>query len=121
MRENNARKKVRVNHDGTSFSLLISIDVLKLNNDKFDQFTKKMIFENLQMSQPENYEGIYFKTHDEYVKYMKSKYTTKVDPLNLDQIYSKLNPEFPRYKRDTGSKLIKTLRVTSDEYKGFEK
>jgi len=98
-----------------------SKDVLKANNDKFDQFLKKMIQENLEMSYPENYEGIYFKTHEEYVKFMKSKYTTKVDAIDLDAMYTKLGATYPRYYRKTSSNLIKSLGATTAEEKGFAK
>ncbi|CAI2360373.1 unnamed protein product [Moneuplotes crassus] len=98
-----------------------SRDRLKMNNDKFDQFLKRMIKENLEMSYPENYEGIYFKTHDEYVKYMKSKYTTKVDTIDLDSMYQKLGATYPRYYRMTSSNLIKSLGVSDTEQKNFTK
>lgn len=111
MRENNARKIEKTK----------AADVLKSNNDKFDKFMKKMIDENLEMSHPENYEGIYFKTHDEYVKFMKSKYTTKVDAIDLDVLYQKLGATYPRYVRSTDTNMIKSLRVTAAEYKAFEK
>ena len=111
MREANSQKIIKPK----------SSDILKVPNDKFDKYSKKMIKENLEMSHPENYEGIYFKTHDEYVKFMKSKYTAKVDTIDLDSLYSDLEATFPRYLRDTGTKLIKSLRITPDEYKGFEK
>ena len=111
MREENARR----------FKKVKSTDVLRMHNDKFDKFTKKLIYENLEISKPENFEGVYFKTHDDYVKYMKRKHTSRVDTLNLDQLYEKLGATYPRYKRDTMSRLIKSLRVTPDEYKVFEK
>lgn len=80
-----------------------------------------MINENLAMSHSENYEGVYFKTNDDYVKFMKSKYTTKVETIDVDSLYQKLGATYPRYKRDTSTKLIKSLRISNDEYKGFEK
>lgn len=89
--------------------------------DKFDKLTRKMIRDKLDMNHPNNYEGIYFKTHDEYVKYMKSKYTTKIDTIDIDSLHENLGCTYPRYSRDTSTKLIKSLRVTADEYKGFEK
>ena len=91
------------------------------SNDEFDKFTRKMINENIQMSNPESYEGIYFKSNQEYVKYMKSKHTAKVETLNIDKLCQKLSATFPRFKRDTTSRLIKTLKIDSDEYKGYEK
>ena len=97
-----------------------STDVLKANNDNFDKFMKKMIKENLEMANPGSYEGIFFKSNEDYVKFMKGKYTAKVDTLNIDQLWEKLGATYPRFKRDTNSRLIKSLRVTSDEYKLFE-
>lgn len=111
MRQDNENRRV----------LKTARDILYKNNDKFDQFTKKMIHENLIMANPENYEGIYFSSNEDYVKYMKSKHTAKVDTLDIDKLCSKLEATMPRYKRDTDSRLIKTLKVSTDEYKGFEK
>ena len=110
MREENAKKVVIVK----------STDVLKSNSDNFDKFMKKMIKENLEMANPGSYEGIFFKSNEDYVKFMKGKYTAKVDTLNIDKLWEKLGATYPRFKRDTNSRLIKSLRVTSDEYKCFE-
>lgn len=111
IREANAKRIVKT----------FSTDCLKIKNDKFDKYTTKMINENLGMSHSENYEGVYFKTNDDYVKFMMSKYTTRVETIDVDSLYQKLGATYPRYKRDTSTKLIKSLRISNDEYKGFEK
>lgn len=79
-----------------------------------------MIRENIDMANSGSYEGIYFKSNDDYVRFMKGKYTAKVDTLNIDKLWEKLGATYPRYKRDTNSRLIKSLRVTMEEYKLFE-
>ena len=102
MRENNARKFARA-HSTTAIH------------------KKTLVNANMEFSKPEHYEGIYFKSQEDFGSYMQMKYTSKVETLNIYDMYKEVDPTSHTYKRDAGSMKIKSLKITDDEYQQFEK